>query len=191
MQTFDLNLDDRDVLNNPSWSFDAMEGYMVIFDDSNQNYGRTIMRICNSFNSDVYETSFSQIGSQLHDVVEQKAKIKELISRSRSEFVDYLNVYNPLKDKDDVSLVMVYKQFLKKDQIIYRTLNMFKSCNRLLVGLVWVPTKYKEQFFSAREAISRDEKFIHVVEREIDKELTIPTYFRECEVATVGQMVVD
>ena len=66
-----------------------------------------------------------------------------MISRSRSEFVDYLNVYNPLKDADDVSLVMVYKQFLTKDQIIYRTLNMFKLCNRLLVGLVWVPSKRK------------------------------------------------
>lgn len=169
-----------------------MEGYMVIFDDSNQYSGRQIMRICNSFGSDVYETSFSQIETQLREVIEQKAKIKELISRSRSEFVDYLNVYNPLKDADDVSLVMVYKQFLTKDQIIYRTLNMFKSCNRLLVGLVWVPTKFKDLFFNARESLSRDEKFsIHVVEREIDKELTIPTYFRECEVSTVGQMVVD
>ncbi len=32
---------------------------------------------------------------------------------------------------------------------------------------------------------------IHAVEREVDSELTIPTYFRECEFATVGQMVVD
>lgn len=32
---------------------------------------------------------------------------------------------------------------------------------------------------------------LHAVEREIDPELTIPTYFRECEFATVGQMVVD
>lgn len=82
---------------------------MVIFDDSNHYSGRQIMRICNSFGSDVYETSFAQIATQLRDVIEQKAKIKELISRSRSEFVDYLNVYNPLKDADDVSLVMVYK----------------------------------------------------------------------------------
>lgn len=32
---------------------------------------------------------------------------------------------------------------------------------------------------------------MHAVEREVDKELTIPTYFRECELTTVGQMVVD
>ena len=32
---------------------------------------------------------------------------------------------------------------------------------------------------------------MHVVERDVDQELTIPTYFRECELTTVAQMVVD
>ena len=101
-------------------------------------------------------------------------------------------MYNPLKDADDVSLVMVYKQFLEKDKIIYSTLNMFKPSNKLLVGLVWVPTKSKEKFFEKREELSRDYRMsLHAVEREIDAELTIPTYFREIEFATVGQMVVD
>ena len=163
-----------------------MEGYLVIFDDST-NISRSIMRICNSFGTEVYETSISQIASQLAEVLEQKSKIKELISRSRKEFVDYLTTYNPLKDADDVSLVMVYKQFLTKDQIIYRTLNMFKPCGKLLVGLVWVPSKQQSEFFDAREKLSReDELSVHVVEREIDPELTIPTFFRECEVTTVG-----
>ena len=56
VQTFDLNLDISDVLNNKSFNFDAMDGYVVIFDDTT-NLGRTIMRICNSFQSDLYETS--------------------------------------------------------------------------------------------------------------------------------------
>lgn len=102
------------MLNNPSWSFDAMEGYVVIFDDST-NIGRSIMRICNSFQADVYETSLTSINNELRDARDQKVKIKDLISSSRSQFVNYLNVYNPLKDTDDVSLVMVYKQFLTKD----------------------------------------------------------------------------
>ncbi len=69
---------------------------------------------------------------------------------------------------------------------------MFKSCKTLLVGLVWVPTKFKDTFFEKREELSREHGMsIHAVEREVDSELTIPTYFRECEFATVGQMVVD
>lgn len=102
-----------------------MEGYVVIFDDTT-NIGRSIMRICNSFQADLYETSLTSIGGELAEARKQKDKIKELIASSRSQFVDYLNVYNPLKDTDDVSLVMVYKQFLTKDQIIYKILNQFK-----------------------------------------------------------------
>ena len=69
---------------------------------------------------------------------------------------------------------------------------MFKPCSNLLVGLVWVPSKFKHKFFDKREEISRVHQMsLHAVEREVDAELTIPTYFRECEFATVGQMVVD
>ena len=45
----------------------------------------------------------------------KKAQDRELIARTRTLVVEYLNVYNPLKDADDVSLVMVHKQFLAKD----------------------------------------------------------------------------
>lgn len=129
---------------------------------------------------------------ELNEARAQKKTIRELLAQSRAQFVNYLNHYNPLKDADDVSLVMVYKQFLAKDRIIYSTLNMFKSCKTLLVGLVWVPNKYKDKFFERREEISRNHGIsLHAVEREIDAELTIPTYFRECEFTTVAQMVVD
>lgn len=122
---------------------------------------------------------------------ERKEQTRDLLRASRAQFVEYLNVYNPLKDEEDVSNIMVYKQFLNKDQIIYSTLNMFKSSS-LLVGLVWVPAKYKDYFFEKAKEISRTHGLdMHTVEREVDAELTIPTYFRECEFATVGQMVVD
>ena len=72
--------------------------------------------------------------------------MRSLIAQSRAEFVNYLNVYNPLKDADDVSLIMVYKQFLAKDQMIYKALNMFKfqGIEPLLAGFIWVPTKRKQ-----------------------------------------------
>jgi len=57
----------------------------------------------------LYETSLTSIHDELAEATTQKLKIKELIRSSRSQFVNYLNVYNPLKDTDDVSLVMVYK----------------------------------------------------------------------------------
>jgi len=190
VRTFDLNLDISDLMTNKSFTFDALEGYVIIYDDS-MNIGTIIRRICNSFQCDFYETTITSCSRDIAQAKEQKVKIRELLSASRAQFVEYLSTYNPLKDKNDVSLIMVYKQFLMKDQIIYSTLNMFKSCS-LLVGLVWVPSKQKEVFFDRCKEISRaNDLEMHAVEREIDAELTIPTYFRECEFATVGQMVVD
>ena len=189
--TFDLNLDISDVLNNKLFTFDDVEGYVIIYDDTT-NIGRAVMRICNSFQSDLFEASLFTIGQDLTEARNQKEKIRELIARSRAQFVNYLNVYNPLKDADDVSLVKVYKQFLTKDWIIYKVLNMFKQCQTLLVGLLWVPSKTKDQFFDKLKDMSQQHGILaQAVEREIDSELTVPTYFRECEFATVGQMVVD
>lgn len=54
-----------------------------------------------------------------------------------------------------------------------------------------MPSKQQSEFFDAREKLSTENLSVHVVEREIDPELTIPTFFRECELTTVGQMVVD
>ena len=54
-----------------------------------------------------------------------------------------------------------------------------------------MPSKQQSEFFDAREKLSHENLSVHVVEREIDPELTIPTFFRECELTTVGQMVVD
>ena len=57
-------------------------------------------------------------------------------------FVNYLTQYSPLKDEDDFSTILVYKHFISKERILYKTLNQFKVSNRLLIGLMWVPEKF-------------------------------------------------
>ncbi len=64
--TYDLNLDISDVLNNTSFSFDALEGYCIIFDDST-HIGQIIMRICNGFQLDVFETSIPTFSRDLKE----------------------------------------------------------------------------------------------------------------------------
>lgn len=75
VHTFDLNLDISDVLNNKSFTFDSLDGYCIIFDDST-NMGRSIMKICGSFQADLYETSISQVRQQLDESLTQKQLIK-------------------------------------------------------------------------------------------------------------------
>lgn len=43
-------------------------------------------------------------------------------------FVDYLTQYNPLKDAEDLSTILIYKHFVSKERTLYKTLNMFKDC---------------------------------------------------------------
>ena len=114
VNTFDLNLDISDVLTNKSFTFDTLEGYVIIFDDTT-GIGGAINKICNNFQSDVFETSLNTCAQELVEARRIKDSMRTLIAKSRSQFVNYLNVYNPLKDADDVSLVLVYKQFLAKD----------------------------------------------------------------------------
>ena len=54
-------------------------------------------------------------------------------------FVEYLTQYNPLKGQEDISLILVYKYFIEKEKEVYKTLNMFKECGGLFVGLIWIP----------------------------------------------------
>lgn len=118
--------------------------------------------------------------------------MKNLIGQSRSEFVNYLKVYNPLADADSVSLVMVYKQFLAKDQIIYKTLNMFKTSNTFLAGFVWVPTKCKADLQTKLQTLKAKLDVPPIfVEKEPDPELTPPTFFREVEFTNAAQMIID
>ena len=58
-------------------------------------------------------------------------------------FVEYLTQYNPLKGQEDISLILVYKYFIEKEKEVYKTLNMFKECGGLFVGLMWIPLKYE------------------------------------------------
>lgn len=81
--TYDLNLDISDVLNNGSFSFEALEGYCIIFDNST-NINQIIMRICHGFQLDVFETSIPTISKDLKEALSHKVMIRELIARSRA-----------------------------------------------------------------------------------------------------------
>ena len=64
VNTFDMNLDVNDVLNNKSFTFDTLEGYVIIFDDTT-NIGNSIMKICRGFQCDLFETSLSTCNNEL------------------------------------------------------------------------------------------------------------------------------
>ena len=96
-------------------------------------------------------------------------------------FVNYLIQYNPLKDQDELSMILVYKHFVQKERTLYKTLNLFKVSNRLLIGLVWVPVKYEDALITKKNDMQAINLNPHIVKRDIDPELTIPTFFEDNE----------
>lgn len=69
---------------------------------------------------------------------------------------------------------------------------MFKNCNSLLVGLVWVPKKYENEFIAKKNEMSKQRNLNpHIQTRDVDKELTRPTYFENNDFTTVFQLITD
>jgi len=179
-QTFPLEIEEADVLRNDDFHTRRL-GYIVIFEEGSL-IRRVVTRVCESFIGPVFETSFSQAMQELSIARAQKEQLRSLIMESKQNFVDYLNRYNPLRGMESLSIIQVYKQFLIKEKTVYKTLNMFKNCNSLLVGLVWVPSKYETDFFTARNHMSATKNLNpHISSRSVDEELTRPTYFENNE----------
>ena len=107
-------------------------------------------------------------------------------------FVDYLTQYNPLTDQGDISTVLVYKHFIQKEREVYKTLNLLKQSGQLLIGLIWVPVKYEEALFAKKNEVQQQKNLNpHIVKRQIDPELTIPTFFEDNEFTFAPQQVID
>lgn len=92
---------------------------------------------------------------------------------------------------DHFSLVQVYKQFICREKMIYKVLNMAKECATFSVCLCWVPTYRSSEFMAHIKSIQDKNINIHVKSRAVDEELTRPTMFRETEFSMVFQLIVD
>ena len=82
-------------------------------------------------------------------------------------FVDYLTQYNPIKDNQkDLSQILIYKHYITQQREIYKTLNMFKECGGLFVGLFWIPIKYENALFTAKNAMQNEKNLNpHIIQR--------------------------
>jgi len=70
---------------------------------------------------------------------------------------------------------------------------MFKNCNTLSVGLIWVPAKFEKTLLSAVEDMRQSQNVNgpHLIPREPDSELTPPTFFDHNCITGGFQMIVD
>jgi len=190
LQTFPLEVSDQDVLMKDDFHTSRL-GYIVLFEDQ-PVLRRTVLKTCQSFLGPVFETPMRNIMDELRTAKAYKAQMRDIIVTSKRQTAEWMNNWNPLKGNGNVSVVQVYKQFLVREKTIYKTLNMFKQCNSLLVGLVWVPAKYEQDFIEKKNQMSQSRGLTPIIQiRSADEELTKPTYFESNEFSEVFQQIVD
>jgi len=116
-----------------------------------------------------------------------KEQKRELIQTSK------LTLYNYIKELelDGYSLLGIYHQFIQREDMIYQAMNGAHAEVDLAQSLVWIP-QYKEKTFKEFvDNLSQRGLQLTVSERQIDKELTVPTMFRQTEFGAVYQQIVD
>lgn len=74
----------------------------------------------------------------------QKENTNLLIKQTRLQLRDFLININRFNDSN-YSLIELFKWFVVKEKSIYVELNKLKYSDKILMGLVWCPTKYRGQ----------------------------------------------
>lgn len=188
-RTFELKIKEEDTIRGDDYH-QSRVGYIVIFEEG-EKLRAIIQKVCQSFIGPVFETSYQNVKQQLKDIRHSRSELRAIIVKSKQTLFEYLNQFSPLKGMEQLSLLKVYKQFLIREKTIYQTLNMFKTCNTLLVGLAWVPTKNTQDLFDKKTEMYEQRLNPHVVEREVDQELTRPSHFESNEFTWVFQEIVN
>lgn len=89
----------------------------------------------------------------------QKDEAKYAIQQTKILLKDYLNKINQLKDSE-YSLIAIAKWIVIKEKSIYVELNKLKDGDKIITGLFWCPTRYRNTLEDSLNTI-RDTKSIN------------------------------
>jgi V-type H+-transporting ATPase subunit a len=110
--------------------------YLVIF-QSGDFLNHRIKSICESFMGHMAELpSREEYQNRINDLTTKIKTTKEVMMRTESEIRDYYKLVNTIKTTE-VSIFKAYEMYIKKDMIIYQTMNKLVPENQLLHGFFW------------------------------------------------------
>lgn len=147
LTTFALEIEQEDIMRRDNFHSETT-GFIVLIED-NGPLRKIVERVCHSFSNNdeinrVFEINPKSVAADLKETIAQKCQLRDLIAHSKQNLFNYLLEFV----LDDYSLIQVYKQLVNRDKTIYKALNMFKDCDNILVGLVWVPKYRKSEFLA-------------------------------------------
>ena len=110
--------------------------YVVIFQEG-ATMRNKIQRISDSFMGNRFDIPNGDFEKKIMELNKDITNIMGLIRTTRIEIRKFLNEINKLGDSDEVSVIAVYKIFIRMERIVYSNLNCLKSENSLHQGFIW------------------------------------------------------
>lgn len=165
--------------------------YLVIFQSGDFLHQR-IMNICDSFTGQRFDIpDVSECSQKVKDITVKIQEAKEMIGKMTAEIKQYLININEINGTS-VDKFKVYEMFVRKEIIIYKTLNKLVPENSLIHGLFWSNQSNKLMQKNIQE-IQANYRFTGLQAYDITEEtsLTPPTHIRSNEFLEAFQAIVN
>jgi len=165
--------------------------YLVIFQSGDFLHQR-IMNICDSFTGQRFDIpDVSECSQKVKDITVKIQEAKEMTGKMTAEIKQYLININEINGTS-VDKFKVYEMFVRKEIIIYKTLNKLVPENSLIHGLFWSNQSNKLMQKNIQE-IQANYRFTGLQAYDITEEtsLTPPTHIRSNEFLEAFQAIVN
>jgi V-type H+-transporting ATPase subunit a len=165
--------------------------YLIIF-QSGDFLNARIKAICESFNGQTTVLpSREEYQYKINDLTEKIGTTREIMEKTRNEIKEYYRSMNRIQNHG-VSLIMAYEVYIKKEMIIYETMNKLVLENKLLHGFFWSDMSKSE----TNEKISEiQQKFrfegLQALEMTNEINMQVPTKIMSNEFLEAFQSIVN
>lgn len=89
-----------------------------------------------------FEVNKQEARNQLINLSKQREDAMNYIIQTKNSIKDYLIKINKMQGAE-YSLLEIYKCFILKEKSLYIELNKLKFSEKILMGLLWCPTKFR------------------------------------------------
>ena len=110
--------------------------YLILFQAGDFIYNK-IRTICESFLSEIFDLpSDNEYQSELNKVNSQINEWNEVIHKTKIEIKNYFIKVNR-QEKFDSNTIKIYEMYIKKEMLVYKTMNKMALEEKLVHGIFW------------------------------------------------------
>lgn len=165
--------------------------YLMIFQSGDFMNAR-VRSICDSFLGETFELpSTEEYHHRIASLTQQINESKEVMGKTKFEIKSYFEMVNRIKNSE-FSSFKVYERYIRKDMIIYQTMNKLVPENQLLHGFFWsdLPDSVAQDKI---HTIQQEHRFEGLQALDMTKEVNMkpPTKIATNEFLEPFQMIVN